>query len=72
MADLARHWDPGTRAFASRGALPNSHPFPKVRAQRQAPELGADSGHDLVVAMDKQGAESPKPVPSQPPLRRQP
>lgn len=55
-----------------REGLPDSHPFPKDRTQGKAPELGADSSHDLVVAMDQQRAEGPKPIPSQPPLGRQP
>lgn len=62
----------GTPASALQGGVPNSHPFPEAGAQRQAPELSADSSHDLVVAVDKQRAEGPESIPLKPPLRCQP
>lgn len=62
---------PGAPALAL-CVLSKSYPFPEGSTQCQAPELGADSSHNLVVAMDKQGAEGPEPFFLQSPLRGQP
>lgn len=61
-------WEPSALTLSTREPC-QTHPFPEDRTEREAPELGADSGHDFVVAVDQQGAKSPKPIPSQAPFR---